>query len=63
MLHFPTSIQYHDEHKDKAVLAWHKCNAEAWHTTPRPPCPICVDALVPVHKYRRASPEDLSARV
>ena len=52
MLHFltlATSIQYHDEHKDKAVLAWHKYKAEAWHTTPRPPCPICVDALVPVH--------------
>ena len=53
MLHFlplATSIQYHDEHKDKAVfIAWHKYKAEAWHTTPRPPCPICVDALVPVH--------------
>ena len=62
MLYFPTSIQYHDEHKDKTVLAWHsKMKGRGLEQNSR--TTLSVSMLLSLYACKSASPEDLSARI
>ena len=62
MLYFPTSIQYHDEHKDKTVLAWHsKMKGRGLEHNSR--TTLSVSMLLSLYACKSASPEDLSARI
>ena len=62
MLYFPTSIRYHDENKDKTVLAWHsKMKGSGLEQDSR--TTLSVSMLLSLYACKSASPEDLSARI